>query len=297
MPRKNSSSSSKSKSSAQPSVSTPAIADLAAKSHWLRRELFKMVMATKKGHIPSSYSCAEVLISLFYGGALRYRRGEPQDPQRDRFIISKGHAAMAVYPILADIGWINERELAQFTRKDALLRMYADPSIPGIDAISGSLGHGLGIASGMCLAAKQDGRDQRAFVILGDSECYEGSVWEGAYFASHYQLDNLVTIVDRNGLSIMGRTEQLLKIGSLEEKFRSFGWESVSVDGHSYEELLGAFGRLGRTKGKPLAIIANTVKGKGISFMENRSEWHNRMPDQAQQEQAWRDLETNCIAN
>ena len=295
MPRKNSSP--KSKSAAQPSASTPAIADLAAKSHWLRRELFKMVMATKKGHIPSSYSCAEVLISLFYGGALRHRRGEPQDPQRDRFIISKGHAAMAVYPILADIGWINERELAQFTRKDALLRMYADPSIPGIDAISGSLGHGLGIASGMCLAAKQDGRDQRAFVILGDSECYEGSVWEGAYFASHYQLDNLVTIVDRNGLSIMGRTEQLLKIGSLEEKFRSFGWESVSVDGHSYEELLGAFGRLGRTQGKPLAIIANTVKGKGISFMENRSEWHNRMPDQAQQEQAWRDLETNCIAN
>jgi transketolase len=297
MPRTSTSSRSKSQAPVLTHSQKAMLPDLAAKSHWLRRELFKMVMATKKGHIPSSFSCTEILVGLFYGGVLRYRRGEPQDPQRDRLIVSKGHAAMALYPILADVGWVAERELAQFTKKDAVLRMYADPSIPGIDAISGSLGHGLGIASGMCLAAKQDGRDQRSFVVLGDSECYEGSVWEGAYFAAHYELDNLVAIVDRNGLSIMGKTEELLSIGSLEDKFRSFGWEAVSVDGHSYEELLGAYSRQGKTSGKPLAIIANTVKGKGISFMENRSEWHNRMPDAAQQEQAWRDLETNCIAN
>ncbi len=256
-----------------------------------------MVMATKKGHIPSSFSCTELLVSLYYGGFLRHRKGEPHDPSRDRLIVSKGHAAMALYPILADIGFVPPGELANFTRKDALLRMYADPSIPGIDAISGSLGHGLGIASGMCLAAKQDGRDQRAFVVLGDSECYEGSVWESAYFAAHQGLDNLVAIVDRNGLAIMGRTEELCRIGSLEEKFRSFGWESLSIDGHSYGEILPALGRLGRTGGKPLAIIANTVKGKGISFMENRSEWHNRMPNEAEQRQAWLDLETNTIAN
>ncbi|MBI3869070.1 MAG: transketolase [Verrucomicrobia bacterium] len=270
---------------------------LAQKSHWLRRKLFEMVMATKKGHIPSSFSSVELLVALFYGGVMRYEPGKPDDRDRDRLIVSKGHAAMALYPILADIGYFPESELTLFTRKDAMLRMYADPSIPGIDAISGSLGHGLGIACGFSLAAKQDGRPQRSFVVLGDSECYEGSVWESACFASHYELDNMVAIVDRNGLAIMGKTEELCRIGSLEEKFRSFGWESVSIDGHSYREIAEAYGRVGHTKGRPLAVIANTVKGKGIRFMENRSEWHNRMPNAAEQEQAWRDLETSCLSH
>ena len=285
------------KRSSAPSCGAGDIQPLLEKSHWLRRELFQMVTATKKGHIPSCYSSTELLVALFYGGVLRYRKGQPSDPDRDRIIVSKGHAAMALYPILADIGYVSTQELAQFTKKDALLRMYADPSIPGIDAISGSLGHGLGMASGMCLAAKQDGRNQRAFVVLGDSECYEGSVWESAMFASHHKLDNLVALVDRNGLSIMGKTEELLSLGSLEEKFRSFGWESVTIDGHSYGEIMQAFQRIGQTQGRPLAIIANTVKGKGISFMEGRSEWHNRMPDAAQQERAWKDLEVNTISN
>ena len=151
--------------------------------------------------------------------------------------------------------------------------------------------------AGMALAGKIRKQNYRVVVITGDGEINEGSVWEGAYFAAHYELDNLVAVVDRNGLSIMGKTEELLSIGSLEDKFRSFGWEAVTVDGHSYEELLGAYSRQGKTEGKPLAIIANTVKGKGISFMEDRSEWHNRMPDVAQQQQAWKDLETNCIAH
>ena len=256
-----------------------------------------MVMATKKGHIPSCFSSVELLVSLFYGGTLRYQRGKPDDSDRDRLIVSKGHAAMALYPILADIGYFPESELAQFTRKNAMLRMYADPSIPGIDAISGSLGHGLGIASGFALAAKQDGRLQRSFVILGDSECYEGSVWESAYFAHHYELDNLVAIVDRNGLAIMGKTEELCRIGSLEDKFRSFGWEALTINGHSFAEISKAFSRVGRTNGKPLAVIANTVKGRGIGFMENRSEWHNRMPNATEQEQAWLDLESPCLSH
>ncbi len=268
---------------------------LIERSAWLRKQLFEMVMRTKKGHVPSSFSCVEILIALYYGGVFRYQTGQPADPLRDRLIVSKGHAAMALYPILANIGFVPEAELANFTRKDCLLRMYADPGIPGIDSISGSLGHGLGIGAGMALAAKQDGRDQRAFIIVGDGECYEGSVWESAVFASHQRLDNLIGIVDRNGLAIMGPTENLLRLGSLEEKFRSFGWETVSINGHSYREILGALGRIGRTDGRPFAIIANTVKGKGISFMENKNEWHNRMPDPAQQEQAWRDLQINTI--
>jgi transketolase len=270
---------------------------LIERSAWLRKELFRMVMRTKKGHIPSSFSCAEILIALFYGGILRYQKGRPSDPLRDRIIVSKGHAAMALYPILADLGFVPAAELENFTRKDCLLRMYADPSIPGIDSISGSLGHGLGIGAGMALAAKQDGRDQRAFVIVGDGECYEGSVWESAVFAGHQRLDNLVGIVDRNRMAIMGPTENLLQLGSLEDKFRSFGWETVSINGHSYREILDVLERIGETGGRPLAIIANTVKGKGISFMENKSEWHNRMPDAAHQEQAWRDLEINSITN
>lgn len=283
--------------SASDSACREVIPTLIAKSSWLRKKLFEMVMRTKKGHIPSSYSCAEILIALFYGGVLRYRHGHANDPTRDRMIVSKGHAAMALYPILADIGFVAASELQTFTARDCLLRMYADPGIPGIDSVTGSLGHGLGVGSGFALAAKKDNRDQRAFVILGDAECYEGSVWESALFASHYQLDNLVGIVDRNGLAIMGPTEDLLRLNSIEDKFQSFGWEAVTINGHSYREILGAVARIGRTGGRPLAIVANTVKGKGISFMENRSDWHNKMPDETRQQQAWRDLETNCITD
>lgn len=268
---------------------------LIPRSQWLRQELFEMVARTRRGHIPSSFSCAEILLSLFYGGVLRYTPGQPADPERDIVIVSKGHAAMALYPILADVGYFPREELERFTKPDGILRMYADPSIPGIDAVSGSLGHGLGIAAGVCLAAKHDGTARRGFVVLGDGECYEGSVWETAMFAAHWKLDNLTAIVDRNRVCILGETEVLLSQGALEDKWRSFGWDTVVVDGHSYTELLAAFGRLGRTGGKPLAIIANTVKGKGISYMENRADWHNRMPDAAQVDQARRDLATSCI--
>lgn len=269
---------------------------LIRRSLWLRQALFEMVVRTRCGHVPSSFSCAEILIALFYGGVLRYVPGDSAAP-RDRIVVSKGHAAMALYPILADVGWIPADELERFTRPDGLLRMYADPSIPGIDAISGSLGHGLGIAAGFALAARHDGRDQRAFVVLGDGECYEGSVWESALFAAHHRLDNLVAVVDRNRLCILGATEELLELGDLEAKWRSFGWNAVTVAGHSYRSLLGAgFTRIGRTGGRPLAIIADTVKGKGVGFMEGRAEWHNRMPSAEQVEAARRELATNCIA-
>lgn len=280
-----------------PALHTETLAQLKDRSAWLRRTLFDMVMRSRKGHIPSSFSCAETLLALFYDGVLRYTPGAPDHPHRDRLIVSKGHAAMALYPILADIDYVPKEELENFTKHESLLRMYADPGIPGIDSITGSLGHGLGVAAGYALAAKQDGRDQRAFVVLGDSECYEGSVWESAIFGAHHRLDNLVAIVDRNGLSIMGKTEELLRLDSLEEKFRAFGWHTLSVNGHSYTALRNAFGQLGNTDGKPLAIIAETVKGKGISFMENRSKWHNRMPDDEQEARARQDLETNCIVD
>lgn len=266
------------------------INDLETKALWLRRELWDMVMRAKNGHIPSSYSCAEIVTQLYYGGVVRYTHARPDDPSRDRVIVSKGHAAMVLYPILADIGYFDRAELARFTRPGGLLGMYADVRIPGIEGISGSLGHGLGMGAGFALAARQDGHDHRTFVILGDGECYEGSIWESALFAAHHKLDNLIAVVDRNALCILGRTEELVALGDLAAKWRSFGWETVACDGHSFDELAAAFDRVGRTDGKPLCIVANTVKGKGISFMEGRPEWHNKMPSAQQMEQARAEL-------
>jgi transketolase len=256
--------------------------DLEAKALWLRQELFNMAMRQKKGHIPSSFSCAEILVALYYGGIANITRGQPEDPNRDRIIVSKGHAAMSQYPILADYDFFPKDELSRFTQKGGLLGMYADFRIPGIEGISGSLGHGIGMGAGFSLAARLDSSAYNTFVILGDGECYEGSIWESAMFAAHRKLDNLVAIVDRNELCIMGKTEELLELGDLEDKWRSFGWHSCTVDGHSFSDLMAAFDLVGKTDGKPLAIVANTIKGKGISFMEGRPEWHNRMPNDTQ---------------
>ena len=264
--------------------------DLKSKAFWLRQELFKMAMRQKKGHIPSSFSCAEILIALYYGGVATITRGQPENQNRDRVIMSKGHAAMAQYPILADYNFFTNKELERFTQKDGLLGMYADFRIPGIEGISGSLGHGVGMGAGFAMAARQDDGGYNTFVIVGDGECYEGSIWESALFAAHHKLDNLIVIVDRNELCIMGKTEELLELGDLKDKWCSFGWHSVGVDGHSFDELMPAFDLVGKTGGKPLVIIANTVKGKGISYMEGRSEWHNRMPSDKQIAQARTEL-------
>jgi transketolase len=268
---------------------------LIARSQWLRQSLFEMVMRKKAGHLPSSFSMVEILVSLYYGGVARVTRGDPKDPGRDRILVSKGHAAMAQYPILADYGFFPESELERFTEPGGLLGMYADFRIPGIEGISGSLGHGVGMGAGIALAARNDGHAHRAFIILGDGENYEGSIWESAMFAAHHRLDNLVVIVDRNQLCILGRTEELLQLGDLEAKWRSFGWEAATVNGHSYKSLLAAFEKIGDTGGKPYVIIADTVKGKGVSFMEGRAEWHNRMPDDALIAQARADLSHNSI--
>jgi transketolase len=175
--------------------------------------------------------------------------------------------------------------------------MYADHSIPGIEAICGSLGHGFGIGCGYAYAGRRDGRDYRTFVILSDGECYEGSVWESAMFAAHYRLDNLVAIVDRNGLCILGATEDCLRLDPLEDKWRAFGWDTVCIDAHRYGEILPALERSRGQCGRPLAIIANTVKGKGVSFMENRAEWHNKAMTATHVETARQDLRANSIVD
>jgi transketolase len=271
------------------------INDLVSKSRWLRQEIFEMVIAQKQGHIPSSFSMAEILTTLYYGGVLNYTPGQPDAPDRDRLIISKGHAAAALYPILADIGYFDKAELARFTQPGGLLGMYADFRIPGIEGISGSLGHGVGMAAGFCYAARMDQQDYKSFTILGDGECYEGSIWESAAFAAHHKMDNLITIVDRNQLCILGKTEDLLSVEPLDEKWDAFGWHVERVDGHSFAALQGAFAKIGNTNGKPLAIIADTLKGRGVSFFEGHAQWHNRMPNDDQIAQARQELAESTI--
>ena len=265
------------------------------KSQWLRKEIFEMVIRVNQGHIASALSQCEILISLFYGDILNYKKNNPQYEDRDRFIISKGHSAMGVYPVLADIGYFPKTEIKKYGTYEGILRIYGDKSIPGIDSTSGSLAQAPGIACGFALAPKNDNKNIKTYIILSDGEHYEGSLWESAMFASHHCLDNLIFIVDRNQHIILGKTEDCLKIEPLEEKWKSFGWNTATVSGHDYNELLDALNTAKNYKGKPTVIIANTVKGKGISFMEDVTRWHNTMPNKEEIEIARKDLEINCI--
>ncbi|MDC3070712.1 transketolase [Candidatus Pelagibacter sp.] len=265
------------------------------KSKWLRKEIFEMVIKANQGHIASSFSQCEIVISLFYGSILRYKRNNPNYKDRDRLIISKGHSAMGVYPILADIGYFDKKELKKYGTPEGILRIYGDKSIPGVDATSGSLSQAPGIACGFCLAAKRDNKDIKSFLVLSDGEHYEGSLWESAMFASHNKLDNLICIVDRNKQIILGKDSDCLNIEPLDEKWKSFGWNVYEVDGHDYDDLLYALEKSLILNGKPTVIIANTIKGKGISYMEDVTRWHNTMPNSKEIKIAREDLKKNYI--
>lgn len=272
------------------------ISELINKSKWLRREIFEMVVKVNQGHIASAFSQCEIVISLFYGGILNYNPGEPDYDLRDRFIVSKGHSAMGVYPILSDIGYFDKNELKKYGTPDGILRIYGDKSIPGVDSTSGSLAQAPGIACGFALAAKNDQKNIYSYVILSDGEHYEGSLWESAMFASHNSLDNLIFIVDRNRQIILGNSEDCLRIEPLKEKWESFGWNVFNVNGHNYAQLLDAFKKAKEPNGKPNVIIADTIKGKGVSYMENVTRWHNTMPNEEEIMIARKDLEVNCIS-
>ena len=253
---------------------TDNIEFLQERSSWLRREVFEMFVAAKQGHPGSVLSQIEILVSLFYGGIFKYKKGEPDYKLRDRIIISKGHAAMGLYPIFSDIGYFDKEELPKYGSKDGILKVFGNIDIPGIDATSGSLGHGPGIGAGFALADKYDDNKRNTFVVVSEGEMYEGSVWESAMFASHNELDNLIFILDRNRKIILGDTEDLVKLEPIEDKWKSFGFNTLRINGHSHRDLLDSFSKIGKTDKKPLMIIADTVKGKGISFMENNPAWH-----------------------
>lgn len=257
-----------------------------AKAAAIRLTILETIAAADKGHIGGAFSCADILVALYQGGILRADPARRDWPERDRFILSKGHVGAALYVVLADLGYFDAAELKRLNR-GGMLGEHPDRGIPGVEIDSGSLGHGLGIGAGMALAAKLDGKAYRTVVMLGDGECYEGSVWEAVMFAAHHRLGNLVAIVDRNGQCVTDFTEDINRLDPLRPKWEAFGWEVREIDGHSFDDLQAALGDLhSRPAERPLVVIARTVKGKGVSFMEGQLPWHHGGIGGAKLEQA-----------
>tara|TARA_R110002012_G_scaffold315603_1_gene529591 strand:- start:27472 stop:28287 length:816 start_codon:yes stop_codon:yes gene_type:complete len=248
------------------------LSQIKSKMNQHRKKILKIINRIGKGHVGGAFSCLDLLGVLYYGGILNINPESFIDPNRNRFILSKGHACIAQYVILQDLGFFDEEELFKMNM-GGILGEHPDNNIPGIEFISGSLGHGLAVSVGFALNAKLDGLPYRTFVILGDGECCEGSIWEAAGLASHLELSNLVAIVDRNRLCIHGDTEKIHALDPLDKRFEAFGWNVISIDGHDYEQISKALEE--NDSSKPTMIIANTVKGKGVSFMENESSWHH----------------------
>jgi len=267
------------------------ITELEKKANYMRNQVLDMCVRAGTGHVTSSFSCTEILVALYYGGILRYDVSNPKWEERDRFILSKGHVSPLLYAILADLGFFPESEIWKFCQADGIFGVHLQNDVPGVEITAGSLGCGLGIAAGVALAAKMNREDHFTFALLGDGECYEGSVWESAMFAGHYELNNLIALIDRNWLCATDFTEDIIRLTPLDEKWKSFGWRVVTVNGHSFEDILRPLDRF-RSKqlNAPLVIIANTIKGKGISFMENELFWHSVAPKGEQAEIAKSEL-------
>lgn len=247
------------------------------KAKEIRRNIVEMIYHSKSGHIGGSLSSTDILVTLYYK-VLKIDPRNPNWPDRDRFVLSKGHSVEGYYAILADLGFIDREELKTYCKFKSRLTGHPTVKVPGIEANTGSLGHGLSLGVGMALAGKMDKRSYKVYVLMGDGEQAEGSIWEAAMCASHYKLDNLIGIVDRNRLQIGGSTECVMKLEDLSSKWRAFGWEVVEVDGHNVSQLIAVFERIPVVGDKPTLILAHTIKGKGISFIENKPEWHHKVP-------------------
>lgn len=257
----------------------------------IRIHIIEMTCKAGSGHPGGSLSCADIISTLYFGGVLNVKPEEPLWPDRDRFILSKGHAAPALYAALAERGFFSKDILPTLRQFGSPLQGHPDcRQVPGVEVSTGSLGQGLSMGVGMGIAGKLDKKQYRVWVLLGDGKCQEGQVWEAAMAASHYKLDNLTAIIDNNHLQIDGRIEDVMNPEPIAEKFKAFGWHVLCVDGHDPCQLLKVFQEASAVKGRPSVVIAETVKGKGVSFMENKKEWHGKAPTPEQAEQAIREL-------
>ncbi|XEC94289.1 transketolase [Paenibacillus tarimensis] len=254
------------------------ITALKAKAVQIRMDLLKTIHRAKAGHTGGSLSNTDILTALYYR-VMRIDPSRPKWADRDRFIASKGHSVESLWCILADLGFYPKEELATYSQFGTRLIGHPNNKVPGIEMNTGALGHGLAISVGMALSAKRDGKGFRVFCLMGDGEQAEGSVWEAAMAGSHYKLDNLVGIIDRNRLQISGTTEDVMGLEPLEEKWSAFGWKVVVIDGNDMQSLVEALEAAPYAAGKPTLIMANTVKGKGVSFAENVPHWHHHVPN------------------
>lgn len=260
------------------------------KALWMRRRAFRMVFEAQLGHPGGDFSAIDAMATLYFG-VLRRDATQPNWPGRDRFIMSKGHATGALYTVLAAAGYFPESWLDTYMRPESLLNGHPNRNyLPGVETNTGPLGHGLPVGLGIAIAGQIAGADYRTFVLTGDGELQEGSNWESAALAGHRKLGNLTLIVDRNRLQQGAGTEETITMDPLDDRFRSFGWEVEMIDGHDHAVLLAALSAPETLRTKPLCVIANTVKGKGVSFMENKAAWHHGVPTAAQFAQAMEEL-------
>jgi transketolase len=267
-----------------------SIPDLEKMARQLRRDVITMIATAGSGHPGGSLSAADIVTALYFK-AMHHDPKNPQWPSRDRFVLSKGHAAPILYAALAECGYFPVEELSTLRKLGSRLQGHTDRTLtPGVEMSAGSLGQGLSYGIGMALAGKLDKRDYRVYVLLGDGECEEGQVWEAAMFAPHHKVDRLTAIVDHNNLQLDGRVCDIMGIEPLADKWRAFNWNVLEINGHDMGEILKALKKAGEVKGKPTVIIAHTVKGKGVSFMEGNVDFHGKAPNQQETEQALKEL-------
>ena len=260
----------------------------------IRKEIVTMIHGAKSGHPGGSLSAVEILTALYFD-EMNIDPTNPKMEDRDRFILSKGHAAPVLYATLAERGFFDRNELLGFRKFGTILQGHPDMNkVPGVEMSTGSLGQGFSVACGMAMGSKLDNAPWNVYALLGDGEIQEGIVWEAAMSAAHYKLDNLIVFLDHNGLQIDGNIEDVMNVNPIEGKFKSFGWNVITIDGHDYDQIFAALDIAKDTVGKPTMIIAKTIKGKGVSFMENQAGWHGNAPSDSELKQALLDLGGAC---
>lgn len=268
------------------------ISDLRSKATRARKEIVEMIYRARSGHPGGSLSAIDAIVALYFHH-MHHNPKNPKDPDRDRFILSKGHAAPALYAVLAECGYFDKKELLTLRQIGSILQGHpANTRTPGVEVSTGSLGQGLSFGVGVALAGKLDKKNYHVYVLIGDGESEEGQIWEAASIASHYKLDNLVALLDRNELQIDGTTEEIFGLEPLSKRWEAFGWNVIEIDGHDFKQILDALDDACSMKnGKPTMIIMHTIKGKGVSFMENNLDFHGRAPDDDEYIRAMKELE------
>jgi transketolase len=268
--------------------------DLKIISANVRKDIIKMLGVSGSGHPGGSLSSVELVVSLYFKH-MKFNAKNVNDPDRDYFVLSKGHVCPVLYAVLAHLGCFNVDELCTLRKPGSRLQGHPakDKELPGIEVSTGSLGYGLSIGVGIAAGIRQVKKNNKIYVLMGDGEQQEGSVWEAVMAGSHFKLDNLCAIVDNNGLQIDGLTKNVMNVEPLGDKYRSFGWNVIAIDGHNLEEIDRAYAQFKAEKGKPTAIIAKTIKGKGVSYMENLSEWHGKIPSKELIEKALEEIDAS----